>query len=292
MTRIISLLNKGETIMERSEDALLSNIKDAEILIYDEIRKIFNSIDVEAGKIKTSTIAENFLMRLDEKIYSSLKKSGYSEAVKMFIKSFDEIEANIRDVHSAINKVNITSDQIKPYKRIEVENTLSKFAENSLTKDFIDPIRQSLYRNIITGASISEVEAFLKSEIITNPNSNGRLMKYVKQISRDSVSQFDGTVQQNIQKELGLNAITYVGSLMKDSRGQCVKWVTENGGIIKLSDLDEEIRWAKTKGSYYQTASGKIRTGGMIPETNQFNFLTYRGGYNCRHRAIATFRKF
>ncbi len=282
--KIEDIIRTGERLMEKSEEDIIRQVERAEVGILDEINKVFDKLDVSSGKLQNSTKAQEFLMNLEEKIFGALKKAEYPDAVKKFVKSFDLIEQNIIDLHSEMNNIEIAQKQIDPFKKLEVKNTISKLTEAGLAKDFVNPVRQALYRNIITGASITDTQKFLRDFIKTNTNSDGRLLRYVKQISRDSISQFDGTVQANIATELGLNAKRYVGSLIRDSRAQCMKWVTQNNGIIMLEDLAEEIRWAQNNGTY----KGK-RAQGMISDTNVNTFDIYRGGYNCRHRSIPTF---
>jgi hypothetical protein len=108
--------------------------------------------------------------------------------------------------------------------------------------------------------------------VIGTPELNGLYSRYVKQISRDALGQFDGQINAIIAEEFGLDAFRYVGSLIDDSRPQCVRWVGKR--ILEKSEMPEQIAWANNNGS------------GMIPGTNPDNFLVFRGGYNCRHRAI------
>ena len=83
-----------------------------------------------------------------------------------------------------------------------------------------------------------------------------------------------------------MDGILYVGSLVKDSRPQCKRWVNykEHGqtGLLAVKDLNREIAWAY--------ANGK----GMIPGTTTETFRQFRGGFNCRHEAypvrLSTFK--
>lgn len=282
------IIEKGERIVETSEDKLIRSILSAEPIIYDELMKLFDSIDVTSGKIQNSTKAQQFLAKLEEKIFGALKKAGYSDAVTGYLKNYDLMSRNIIEVQDALNGQRITASQIEPIKKIEIENTISRLNESGLYKDFIQPIKESLYRNILTGSTITETQKFIKNFVTSTSEGDSRLMRYVKQVSRDSISQFDGNVQANIAKELNLNAKRYVGSLLKDSRAQCVKWVTQNNGIIMLDDLKEEITWALKNGTF--TFRGQqLRASGMNADTTVATFDIYRGGYNCRHRSLPTY---
>lgn len=275
------IIAKGENIIDGSEEQLLRIVLNAEKTIFEELMKIFNVTDITSGKLSNTTKAEEFIARLDRLISQTLNKSGYNEGVKKYIRNFDLLAQNIKDLHEKYNGINITSAQIDPIKRIEVANSVDKLIGSGINKDFINPIRQSLYRNVLFGGSVAETEKILKNYVVTSANGDSRLMRYVKQVSRDSMSQFDGAVQQSIAGELNLNAKRYVGSLIVDSRAQCVHWV--NKGIILNTDLEPEILTAVNGGIL-----GGKKCSGMNPETTINTFDIYRGGYNCRHRSIPT----
>ena len=129
------------------------------------------------------------------------------------------------------------------------------------------------------GATVGETEEFIKSQVISNKKKDSRLTRYVGQVATDALHQFDGSVNQVAKNSLGLNATQYVGSLIEDSRAQCMKWVSMS--IIKDSELEEEINWALNGGRY----SNK-KCSGMIEGTNPNNFCINRGGWRCRHRAF------
>jgi hypothetical protein len=272
----VQIINEGDHIFDNSQVALERSVKSAETIIYDELIKLLNTVDVSAGKLKTNSKAENFLMSLDKKIYDALNKADYNKSVLKYTQNFSFIGDNIQDLHSKFNKVTITDAQISPFLKIEVNNTIDKLTGSGMAKDFINPIRESLYRNIMLGAEVTSVEKTLKDFVITSAQGDSKLLRYVKQTSRDAMQQFDGAVQSNIANELGLNAKRYVGSLITDSRPQCIRWVVQNSGILLVKDLQDEIDWAFNNGS------------GMNPATTPLTFDIFRGGFNCRHRSIPT----
>jgi uncharacterized protein YggL (DUF469 family) len=146
-------------------------------------------------------------------------------------------------------------------------------------KDFIAPVREGLYRNIMFGATVGETEEFIKSQVVSTKQKDSKLTRYVGQVATDALHQFDGSVNQVAKQSLGLNATQYVGSLIEDSRAQCIKWVGMS--IIKDENLQEEIDWALAGGQF----SNK-KCSGMIEGTTTDTFCINRGGYRCRHRAF------
>jgi len=281
-----SLVDKGIIIMDSSEEALLASVKEAEKELYKEIAKIFENLNITDGKISSTAKAEEFLLKLDKTIRQATKKSGYNSSVADFIKDFDKVEENVKELQSEINSINITSAQIAPVKNIEIANTVEVLLGDKFAASFIAPLQQALYRNVMLGATVADTEKYLRDYLISSSEKDSKLLRYVKQVSRDSVSQFDGSLQANIASEVGLNAVRYVGSIIVDSRAQCRKWV--NDSLLTLDDLfAKEIQKAVNGTLYY---NGK-KSSGMNPDTNVANFVVYRGGYNCRHRAIPTYAK-
>jgi len=277
------IINSGIILMDNSEEALLASVKDAEKELYKEIIKIFENLNITNGKIASSEKAEQFLLNLDKIIRKATKKAGYNSSVAKFLKDFDKVEDNVKKIQSEINSILITSAQIAPVKNIEIANTLEVLLGNKFSASFVAPLQQALYRNVMTGATVADTEQYLRDYLISNKEKDSKLLRYIKQVSRDSISQFDGSLQGNIASELGLNAVRYVGSIILDSRAQCRKWVSDS--LLNLDDLfQKEIDNAINGTLFYE---GK-KSSGMYADTNVANFVIYRGGYNCRHRAIPT----
>jgi len=277
MAKIQSIINKGDKILLNGSSDLVNGMYSIELLVYAALMEIFDTVDITNGKLATNPKAEEFLALLDYKIYQTLKKSGYPVLVSDFIGNYDKITENVRDLHQSLGNGIINLKDINSVKRLEVQKTIQNLTQQGMYKDFIAPVREGLYRNIMFGATVGETEEFIKSQVISNKEKNSKLTRYVKQVSTDALHQYDGSVNQVAKKSLGLNATQYVGSLIEDSRAQCMKWVGMS--IIKDSELKEEIDWALNGGRF----SNK-KCSGMIEGTNPDNFCINRGGVNCRHR--------
>lgn len=279
MAKIQSIINKGDKILLNGSSDLVNGMYSIELLVYAALMEIFDTVDITNGKLATNPKAEEFLALLDYKIYQTLKKSGYPVLVSDFIGNYDKITENVRDLHQSLGNGIINLKDINSVKRLEVQKTIQNLTEQGMYKDFIAPVREGLYRNIMFGATVGETEEFIKSQVISNKEKNSKLTRYVKQVSTDALHQYDGSVNQVAKQSLGLNAVQYVGSLIEDSRAQCMKWVGMS--IIKDSQLKEEIDWALNGGRF----SNK-KCSGMIEGTNPDNFCINRGGWVCRHRVF------
>lgn len=279
MAKIQSIINSGDKILLNGTSDLINGMYSIELLVYAALMEVFDNVDITNGKLSTTIKADEFLAALDYKIYQALKKSGYPAYVGDFIGNYDKISSNVRDLHQALGNGLLSASDINAIKRLEVQKTIDNLTQQGMYKDFIAPVREGLYRNIMFGATVGETEEFIKSQVISTKQKDSKLTRYVGQVATDALHQFDGSVNQVAKQSLGLNATQYVGSLIEDSRAQCMKWVGMS--IIKDENLQEEIDWALAGGQF----SNK-KCSGMIEGTTTDTFCINRGGYRCRHRAF------
>lgn len=211
---------------------------------------------------------------LNKTVLDAINSSDYPDKVKEYLRDFDVIKKNNIDIHKSVNNLSGSELEklINPVQKQMVDQTVTGLTGSGIDTEFIQPMKEGIMKNIVAGATITELESFIDQFIISNPARLGRLTNYSQQIARDTLNQYDGQINSRIAAEFGLNAGRYVGSLIDDSRPQCVRWVGK--GVLLFEDLEKEINWANNNGS------------GMIPGTNPANFATYRGGYNCRHSFI------
>lgn len=283
-------IQEGIIIIDSAEKRLADFIQKTQLSLYDAITKIFENVNISNGKLSSSEKTSNFLLSLQSRINKALQDSGYQSEVTKFLTNFPKIAENVKTLQEDFNGINITSKQIAPFQRLEVQATVERLLGSGVNTNFVQPIRQGLYRNILFGGTVGDAESLIKNFVITNKNGDSKLLRYVKQVSRDSLSQFDGGLQQKIAHELNLTAIRYVGSLILDSRAQCGKWTSQ--GLIALDDnFAQDIEDAINNKLHFEVG-GKMKTSaGMIPGTDLITIMANRGGYNCRHRAIPTFKK-
>ena len=276
-----TLIADGERRMNIAENIFNSNTKRAESAIYQELQKLFDSIDITAGKIKNSRKTMEFLHSLELRIYDALNNSGYNGAVKNYLKNFDRIRDNNIDIQAKLNKKVLSPGSFDDITRMETQAAIERLTGSGISKDFIIPIKESLYRNIYLGADIATARKTIEDYVLTKEGQESKLLRYTRQVARDTINQYDGAIQKVIANELDLPDYLYAGSLIQDSRGQCKYWVE------KTKLLGEELK-AEIEQAIAGRTLGGYKCSGMIPQTSVDTFSIYRGGYNCRHRAIAT----
>jgi hypothetical protein len=272
--QIFDIIEKKDSAINTGESKLLEQLGPTEKLIFADIKKLIDKFNVSGGKIEFNESNVELVNQINQTIVDAIQKSKMPGTIREFLRDFDTIKEFNVDVHSKLNGLSTKEleDLINPIQRGVVQQTLDGLTGAGVDANFIEPVKQGIYKNIVGGATRSDLENFLRAYVVGTPELNGLYSRYVKQVSRDALGQFDGQINAKIAEEFGLDAFRYVGSIIDDSRAQCVRWVGKR--ILEKSEMESEINWANNNGS------------GMIPGTNPDNFLIYRGGYNCRHRAI------
>lgn len=229
--------------------------------------------------------------RFEKRLTDAINKNvSYKSNIRSYFKSFNKVDKLNLAIHDVLNEIDIgkiikvgnkaqrelISKTAKGVTSGISDKTLYKnLAGEGMREQFTKPVKRILYQNIIKGAPETQVKSILHKYIIGKKDEIGQLERWTGQITRDALSQYDGAINDMVRKEFDLNAFKYIGSIALNSRPQCKRWITLKNRILKYDELTKEIQWANNKGS------------GMIPGTTKDSFATNRGGFNCRHQAIA-----
>ena len=271
---VIAIIRKQAKIVSAGNQTFFNSLPATE-------QRVFAALSKHVQKF--SSVGERFVFddgnvlltnQVERIILEAIQGSTYPKDVNGFLRNFETLKQFNFDIHRDINDLspNELGELINPIQRATVEQTLQSLTGSGVSSNFIEPVRTGIYQNIVAGSTKADLEAYLRRYILGTPEVDGLFSRYVKQVSRDALNQFDGQVNAKIANEFGLDAYRYVGSLIEDSRPQCRRWVAM--GVIQSKDLPAEIAWMNANGT------------GAIPGTTPENFSIYRGGYNCRHSAI------
>jgi len=270
-------LNKPERINDKALEILQKRFDKVEPKFVKQVVDWVEKFRTTSGNLVRSKENLARLGSFKTAINRFLEKAGYNAMVSGFLENFDEIGANTQLVQQELNGIAITKSFLNPFKRYAVNNVIAAMQGQGLNTDLVNPLKNELLIAVNQGSSLKDVVESVAGQLITTEARQGVLKRITLQASRDALLQYDGIVNEAVRKSYKMDALLYVGSIVKDSRAQCERWVREdkNGkvGLILFEDLQNEINWAEDNGT------------GMIPNTTPENFCQNRGGYNCRHIA-------
>lgn len=271
---VIKIIAKKDKNIVSAENRLIQQLNPTNQRVFAAVKKLIDTMNTKDGKIEFDDQNIDIVSTIDKTIIDAIQSSEMPSAIAEYLRDFETIKKFNFDIHKDVNDLSEKEleDLISPVQKTAVQSTLDGLTGSGVNANFVEPVRQGIFQNIAAGTSKSDLEKYLTNYILGNPDVDGLYSRYVKQVSRDALNQFDGQVNSRIAEEFNLDAFRYVGSLIEDSRNQCIRWVKKR--ILEKSELDSEISWANNNGQ------------GMISGTNAENFAVFRGGYNCRHSAI------
>jgi hypothetical protein len=269
--------NKPERINDKALEILQKRFNKVEPKFVKQVVDWINKFRTTSGNLVRSKENIARLSSFKTAINRFLEKAGYNVMVSAFLENFDEIGANTQLAQQELNGIDITKSFLNPFKRYAVNNVIAAMQGQGLNVNLINPLKNELLIAVNQGSSLTDVVTSIAGQLTTTEARQGVLKRISLQASRDALLQYDGVVNEAVRKSYKMDALLYVGSIVKDSRAQCERWVqeTKNGklGLILFEDLQDEIDWADNNGT------------GMIPDTTPENFCQNRGGFNCRHIA-------
>jgi hypothetical protein len=269
--------NKPERINDKALEILQKRFDKVEPKFVKQVVDWINKFRTTSGNLVRSKENLARLSSFKTAVNRFLEKAGYNVMVSGFLENFDEIGANTQLAQQELNGIDITKSFLNPFKRYAVNNVVAAMQGQGLNVNLINPLKNELLIAVNQGSSLTDVVTSIAGQLTTTEARQGVLKRISLQASRDALLQYDGVVNEAVRKSYKMDALLYVGSIVKDSRAQCERWVSEtkNGklGLILFEDLQDEINWADNNGT------------GMIPDTTPENFCQNRGGYNCRHIA-------
>ena len=244
----------------------------------------------DKGFVEKSSLAATSVNRFEKRLTDAIGKNmDYQSNIRSYLSDFGLMDELNEKIHKSQNGINIRKviKAANKNKReliaktakgvvgdISDEKLVSNLTGQGMRDQFTKPVKRMIYQNLMTGTPGSEVKNILHDYIIGKKDEIGQLERWTGQITRDALAQYDGAINDMVRVEFELNAFQYIGSLVKDSRPQCERWVIQKNGVIMYDEIEKELAWARSNGQ------------GLIPGTNKDNFATYRGGYSCRHCAI------
>lgn len=268
-----SLVDKKLSIYDNADNDLIKEVGDVEKSILKKILSLLDKADTKGGALVNNDTALQLVNSLQKEILKIIKGSKFEDKVSEYLRNFDDMEGLTASLIKEVNGIDVDMKLLNTVKQQSVEYLTSQLnTPQSISNNLVQPVKKILFDSIVTGTTIDQARKILTDFIAGDKQKLGYMSRWVGQIARDSITQYDGLVNSVISKEYELNAYRYVGSLITDSRPQCVRWVGQE--VLPFDDLQKEITWAKNNGK------------GMNPLTTPETFAVYRGGYNCRHMAI------
>lgn len=256
--------------------------------VLKNILRELKELELQGDNIKASVNNIRLIAQIKSQIQGIILNDNYVDSLKEFVKSFDTITDLQNKYWKSVEgkfKPNAILSEVKTQ---SIDDTVDKLTEAGIGANISDKITDILRQNITSGGSYSSLSDQLK-EFLVQTETEGALTRYAKQITVDSVNQYNAQYTQTVSSDLGFEWFIYDNTDIDTTRPFCDAMTDKK--YFHISEIPDLL---KGKGLTYVNKEGERvpvpiyeRTGlphGMIPGTDASNFFVRRGGYNCGHQ--------
>lgn len=264
------LSQRLETIADKAQTGLSSAVNKTQGRLYDDMQALLSRLELDDdGLIKQNQANRKLLQKADSVFDKAMKQSGYYNQLNTFADSVVRLTAaNEEYFNFVIDAFTVDAHYIKSLQKEAILNIQNLLANDGLESQLKRPLKEILSQNVNTGASFADLLKQVREFIKGTPDLDGKLLRYSKQISRDTLFNYSASMQESISQNAGLDWYVYLGGIMDDSRDFCIQ---RAGNYYRKSEIES---WAK------------LSWQGKRPGTTSSTIFIYRAGFNCLHQII------
>lgn len=264
------LSDRISTIAERAEQRLTKAVTKTQRELFDQMQTTLSKLELDGdGLIKQSQANRKILQKADRIFDRAVGQSGYYDSLGKFVDSIPEVAtANGAYFDLILDAFVPDARYLKSLQKNSIATIESYLANDGLTSQLKQPLQEILSQNINTGASFGDLLKQVREFIVGTPDLDGRLMRYSKQIARDTLFNFSRSMQESIAENSGLQFYQYLGGIMDDTRPFCA---ARSNKFYHKSEIES---WARQSWQ------------GRRPGTTSSTIFIFAGGFSCLHQII------
>jgi len=249
-----------------------------------ELLSFYDTLERDSSGRITEKDSANWVTKialLENKLLSILQSNDYNVGIRDYLSNYEKIKALNYELHTKLNGI-VDFDKLEESlttKEQFIQNkVLYELKQGGIKLNFVEPTKRVLISAITLGSSITDAKKQITELYKLNGETNSnRLKSYIGQVARDAVYSYNGAINQTIADAYGLTKYAYLGGVVADSRPFCTKYHSTEIEKKELNDILTTYLSSPT------LSAGMFAVNATDYENN---FLTYRGGWNCRHIAI------
>lgn len=251
----------------------------------EEVLTKMRRLDLNGDKVKTTVANLKIINSIKNRLQSLIVNDEYRAQVRAFVSTFNDITKMQNEFFRTIDSNFKPRTILKEIKNTAIQDTVKSLGQQGIAATISEQVSAILRTNITTGGSYKQLTGQLSTLLTDRGGTPGLLTKYARQITTDSINQYNAQYTQLVSGDLGFEWYAYQGSDIATTRPFCDAMTDRR--YFHVTEIPKILRAEGLKyGSPPRQVPINERTDlpdGMIPGTNAENFFIRRGGYNCRH---------
>lgn len=265
------LSDELDGIAGRAQPRLLKQIAKTNKALFNQMELLLVKLELSNdGTIKQSQFNRKILSKVDQYFNRAFTNTGYYQNLNILTKVVLEMtDKNALYFDFILDNFTKDARYLKSLQKETIKTVQSYLANEGLEAAMKRPIIEIMNQNLNTGASYNDLLRQTREFILGSDKLDPTLVRYSKQITTDTLFNYNRALQEAVSQNAGLQFYYYSGGIIDDTRDFCMSRV---GKYYHKAEIEQ---WAKL------TWQGK-RKG-----TTASTIFIFAGGYNCLHKAIA-----
>ena len=259
-----------ENLIISANDTFAARVAGVEAQLYDDLTTVLKFLEVDSeGYIKQNAGNRSILRAGQKQFDDTINNSPYQNAVEAHVSVIPKVDALNEAYFETVSSAFKPNRQFIANLQANTIETINQYVlQDGIAAQVKIPLNEILSQNVNSGGQFSGMLRQVRTFVEGQPEADGRLVSYSRQILKDTLFQYSRSYQQSVTADLGLQWYLYAGGFMDKSRPFCIDHA---GQYWHQKEIEG---WAK------QSWQGKN------PLTTESSIFTYVGGFNCVHELI------
>lgn len=273
-----NLAAKVETLISKTEKALAKQAIATQVELFDQMSVMLNGLSLKDGLIIQNQANRAILAQANE--YFNKAMGDYYASLGAISNTIASLTSeNAGYFSTLLDSFTPDAQYIKSLQKQTILQAESLLANEGIELTLKQPIVNILNQNINTGAAYKDLLNQLRTFIIGNDQVEGSLLRYSRQITTDTLFNYNRALQEAVSANSGLEWIKYVGGVTEGTKNKSGK---STGGTREFC--------AERMGRYYKKDDVEKWADrdwqGKRKGTTKSTIFIYAGGYNCKHQIV------
>ena len=265
--KLQKLIEKIANNIDTYPQDLVAASLETEKLLTKVYTQLLDEMDYTNGMLAATQRNFDLINQVDTTIKALFVKSPYLAGLTEYAKGMRAQVGLVGEYFGVLGK-DISLPAYQTVIRNIQANAIGKLTEDAISNTFAKPLKDILNQSITTGTTRKEVIDSVTNFVQGTPELDGKLTKYVKQISNDAFAAVDRQTTKYLAEQLGLGDWwLYAGGTVKDSRVFCIE---RHGHYFHRLEIESWVN---------------LTWQGKAP-VNEGTIFALLGGYNCQHIAM------
>lgn len=258
-------------IAGRAQNKLVKQVAKTNKALFEKMELLLVKLELTPeGTIKQSQYNRKILNKVDQYFNQAFAQSGYYANLNLFTKVvLDMTDKNALYFDFILDTFTKDAQYIKSLQRQTITQVESYLANEGIEQVMRKPIVEIMNQNLNTGAAFSDLRKQIHEFILGSDKLEPTLSKYSKQITTDTIFNYNRALQEAVSQNAGLQFYYYSGGVMDDSRPFCT---ARAGKYFHKKEIE---------------AMASLQWQGKRKGTTASTIFIFGGGYFCLHKWIA-----